>query len=126
MTTTSAQGFISFSDGSWAHLQGIAAGAAFTDTSEAEMYVRTTGASFEQLQRSNENKVISRIAIQLADGSILTTAKIYDAKNGVVAFWRGAERNVTAPCKSDIYDLDVRGLSIPVLKGTTLKLNCAD
>lgn len=125
MTSTSAQGFVVFSDGSFAHLQGISTGAAFTDGTEAEMYVRTIGGSFEQLQRSHENKVITRLALQLADGSILTTAKIYDAKNGVVANFRGVERN-TAACPENIYNLDVRGLAIPVLKGTTLKLNCAD
>ena len=126
MTSTSAQGFVEFSDGSWAHLQGISTGAAFTDGTEAEMYVRTVGGSFEQIFKSYENKVIIRIALQLADGSICTTAKIYDPKGGVVAFWRGSERNVTSVKHGDVYDINVRGLALQIVKGTALKLNCAD
>jgi len=126
MTSTSAQGFVEFSDGSWAHLQGISTGAAFTDTTEAEMYVRTMGGSFEQIFKSFEGKVITRIAIQLADGSIITSCKIYDPKGGVVAYWRGSERNVTSVTHGDVYDLNVRGLAIPIVKGTAIKLNCAD
>jgi len=126
MTDTNAQGFLEFSDGSWCHLYGISTGSVFTDATEAEMYVRTLGGSQETLAKSHEGKVISRIAIQAADGSIVTTCKIYDAKNGVVAFYRGNERNVTTVKNGETYDIDVRGLAIPILKGTVLKLNTAD
>lgn len=126
MTDTNAQGFVEFSDGTWSHLFGISTGGVFTDGTEAEMYVRTIGGGYEQLFKSNEGKAISRLALQLADGSILTTAIIYDAKGGVVARFRGSERNVTSVVHGDAYDLDVRGLAIPVNKGTVLKLNTAD
>ena len=126
MTDTNAQGFVEFSDGTWAHLYGISTGGVFTDGTEAEMYVRNMGGGQEQLFKSTEGKVINRIAIQVADGSIITTAILYDAKSGVVARWRGSERNVTSVVHGDVYDLDVRGLAIPVTKGMVLKLNTAD
>jgi hypothetical protein len=126
MTDTAAQGFIEFADGGFVHLYGISTGGVFTDGTEAEMYVRTIGGSQETLAKSNEGRVISRVAIQLADGSICTTCKIYDASNGVVAFWRGSERNVTSVVNEEIYDINVSGLAIPVRKGTVIKLNTAD
>ena len=126
MTDTAAQGFMVFTDGSWCHLQGISTGGVFTDGTEAEMYVRNSGGGFEQLYKSHDGKVISRVALQAADGSIITTAKIYDPKGGVVAFWRGSERNVTSVVHGDTYDINVKGLAIPIVKGTVIKLNCAD
>ena len=126
MTDTNAQGFVTFTDGTWAHLYGISTGGVFTDTTEAEMYVRNMGGGQEQLYKSTEGKIISRIAIQVADGSIITTAIIYDAKSGVVARWRGSERNVTSVTHGDTYDLNVRGLAIQVTKGMVIKLNTAD
>jgi hypothetical protein len=126
MTDTNAQGIIDFSDGTSVHMYGISTGGVFTDATEAEMYVRTVGGSQEQLWKSNSGKSISRIRIQVADGSIITTCKIYDTNSGVVAFWRGSERNITTVKNSEIYDLDVAGLNIPVVKGTVLKLNTAD
>lgn len=126
MTDTAAQGFIVFTDGSWAHLYGISTGGVFTDSTEAEMYVRNSGGGQEQLFKSNDGKRIARVAIQAADGSIVTTCKIYDPKSGVVAMWRGSERNVTSVVHGDVYDLNIRGLAIPVTKGTVIKLNTAD
>lgn len=126
MTDTAAQGFVTFSDGSWAHLYGISTGGVFTDGTEAEMYVRNSGGGQEQLYKSHDGKVITRIGLQAADGSIITTAKIYDAKSGVVAMWRGSERNVTSVVHGDVYDINVRGLAISVAKGTVIKLNTAD
>ena len=126
MSSTNAQGFVVFSDGSWAHLYGISTGGSFTDGTEAEMYVRTLGGAQEQLYKSHEGKIITRISIQLADGSILTTAMLYSANSGVVARWRGSERNVTSVVHGDVYDLNVKGLAIPVTKGMVLKLNTAD
>ena len=126
MSSTAAQGFIEFTDGSWCHLYGISTGGVFTDGTEAEMYVRNYGGAQEQLFKSHEGKAISRVALQLADGSILTTCMIYDPKGGVVARWRGSERNVTSVVHGDVYDLNVRGLAIPVTKGTVIKLNTAD
>ena len=128
MTDTNAQGFIVFKDGTWSHLYGISTGGVFTDTTEAEMYVRGIGGNQEQLFKSNEGRVIERIAVQVADGSLITTAILYDAKNGVVARWKGNERNLAAVHKGhyNTYDLDVKGLAIPVTKGLVLKLNTAD
>ena len=108
MTDTNAQGFMEFSDGTWCHLFGISTGGVFTDGTEAEMYVRNIGGGQEQLFKSHENKVINRIALQLADGSILTTAMLYNAQSGVVARWRGSERNLTTVKKGSVYDLDVK------------------
>jgi PAS domain-containing protein len=126
MTDTNAQGIIDFTDGSAVHMYGISTGGVFTDGTEAEMYVRTVGGSQEQLWKSNSGKAISRIRIQVADGSFIATCKIYDPKNGVVAFWRGSERNITSVKNNEIYDINVGGLAIPVQKGTVLKLNTTD
>ena len=126
MSSTNAQGFIQFNDGSWCHLYGISTGGSFTDGTEAEMYIRTLGGAQEQLYKSHEGKRIRRLALQLADGSILTTAMIYDAKSGVVARFRGSERNITTVAHGDTYDLNVRGLDILVTKGMVIKLNTAD
>lgn len=126
MSSTAAQGFVQFHDGTWAHLYGTSSGGVFTDTTEAEMYVRNMGGAQEQLYKSTEGKRIKRLAIQAADGSIITTCIIYDAKSGVVARFRGSERNVTSVVHGDVYDLNIRGLDILVTKGMVIKLNTAD
>ena len=128
MSDTNVQGFVQFTDGSYAHLFGISTGGVFTDTTEAELYVRSIGGSQEQLWRSHEGKRIYRIALQAADGSLLTYAKIYDPKSGVVGFWRGNERNLAAVHfgHENVYDLDVKGLALPVVKGLAIKLTTAD
>ena len=126
MTDTNAQGIIDFADGSSVHMYGISTGGVFTDGTEAEMYVRTVGGSQESISKSNEGRVISRIRIQAADGSIVTTCKIYNASDGVVAFLRGSERNITTVKNDEVYDINVRGLAIPIRKGTVIKLNTAD
>lgn len=126
MTSTAAQGFIEFADGGWAHLYGISTGGVFTDGTEAEMYVRNIGGAQEQLYKSHEGRVITRVAIQVADGSIVTTCILYDAKSGVTFRYRGNERNVNAVSSGNNYDLDIRGLAITVTKGMVIKLNTAD
>ena len=126
MTDTSSQGFIEFTDGSWVHLFQAIDGTVLVDTVEQELAVRTVGGAYESLWKSNQSKVISRIAWQLADGSICTSLKIYDAMNGVVAYFTGSERNKTTIKNDEIYDVDVRGLAIPVTRGMVIKGNTAD
>ena len=126
MTDTSSQGFIVFNDGSWAHLFQAIDGTVLVDGAEQELAVRTAGGSYESLWKSNMGKSISRIAWQLADGSFAASLKLYDAQNGVVAYFTGSERNVTSVVNAEIYDIDVRGLAIPVTRGLVIKGNTAD
>ena len=126
MTDTSSQGFIEFSDGSWVHLFQAIDGTVLVDGTEQELAVRTQGGAYESLWKSNTGKVITRVAWQVADGSFVASLKIYDAMNGVVAYFTGSERNVTSVVNYEIYDVDVRGLSIPVLRGTVIKGNTTD
>jgi len=126
MTDTSSQGFIVFSDGSWVHLFQAIDGTILVDGTEQELAVRTPGGSYESLWKSNLGKTITRIAWQLADGSIATSLKLYDAMNGVVSYMTGSERNKTTVNNSEIYDIDVRGLAIPVTRGLVIKGNTGD
>ena len=126
MTDTSSQGFIEFSDGSWVHLFQAIDGTVLVDGTEQELAVRTQGGTYESLWKSNTGKIITRIAWQVADGSFVASLKIYDAMNGVVAYFTGSERNVTSVVNSEIYDVYVAGLAIPVLRGTVIKGNTTD
>lgn len=127
MTNTSTQGFIVFSDGSWVHLFQAIDGTVLVDATEQEVAVRNAGGSYESLWKSHTGKVISRIAYQAADGSFFTTLRIYDAQNGIVANWGPtSERNAGGVSRADVYDLDVRGLAIPVTRGMVIKANTAD
>jgi len=126
MTDTSSQGFVVFADGSWCHLFQAIDGTVLVDGTEQELAVRTPGGSYESLWKSNMGKIITRIAWQVADGSIVTSLKLYDAFNGVVAYFTGSERNVTSVVNAEIYNVDVRGLAIPVTRGLIIKGNTAD
>jgi len=126
MTDTSSQGFIVFNDGSWVHLFQAIDGTVLVDGTEQELAVRTPGGTFESLWKSNLGKTISRIAWQVADGSFVASLKLYDAMNGVVAYMTGSERNVTSVVNHEIYDIDVRGLGIPVTRGLVIKGNTTD
>jgi len=122
MTDTNAQGYITLDNGEKLHLFGISTGGVFTDGSEAEVYVKDIAGNQSQLWKVAEGRVITEIAIQAADGSILTTCKIYSPKGGVIASWRGNERTAS----DTVYNLRVKGLAIPIFKGTIMKLNTAD
>jgi len=122
MTDTNAQGYILLDNGQWLHLFGISTGGVFTDGTEAEIYVKDVGGAQNQLWKVAEGRRIKELAIQLADGSILTTAKFYDPKGGVVASWRGNERTGN----DFVYNLRVKGLNLLISKGSKLMLNTAD
>jgi len=126
MTNTSVQGFVVFTDGSWCHLFQALDGTVLVDGTEEEVGVRTIGGSQESLYKSHEGKSIARIAVQVADGSFVATLRLYDAKNGIVAGWIGNERNVGGVSRADVYDINVKGLAIPVTKGMVLKINTTD
>jgi len=126
MTDTAVQGFVVFKDGSWSHLFNALDASILVDGTEEEVGVRTVGGSQESLYKSNEGKLIERVAVQLADGSIVATLRLYDAKNGIVAAWIGNERNVAAKGAHKVYDINVKGLAIPVTKGMVLKINTTD
>lgn len=117
MTSTNAQGYLMI-NGKPYHVYK----APFTDTTEAELQILTVGGSYESLWKSHAGERLQEIAIQLADGSILTTCKVYDSTGGVVASFRGNERT-----GSDlIYNLRAKGLNIPITKGMVIKCNTAD
>ena len=121
MTDTNAQGFIRV-NGNFYHVYNTVAGASFTDLTEAELMIRTVGGSYESLWKSLAGQNLQEIALTLAAGSILTTCKIYDSKQGCVASWRGNERTAN----DMTYNLRAKGLNIPISKGMTIKLNTAD
>ena len=77
MTDTSTQGFLVFSDGSWAHLFQAIDGTVLVDATEQEIAIRNMGGGYESLWKSHEGKVITRIAYQVADGSFVTTPYQY-------------------------------------------------
>jgi len=127
MTDTSAQGFIVFSDGSWVHLFQAIDGTVLVDTAEQEIAIRNPGGGYESLWKSNTGKVISRIAYQVADGSFVTTFRIYDSNNGIVLnLGPTSERNAGGVSRADVYDINVKGLAIPVTRGMVIKVNTAD
>jgi len=122
MTDTNAQGYLITRSGKFIHLRGTGgSGGVFTDGTEAEFQVDAQG-SFESLWKSYQGEQIESGMIQLADGSILTTCKIYDAVNGVVSHWRGNERTG----HDMLANLRFSGLSITITKGMVIKLNTAD
>ena len=122
MTDTNAQGYLKLDNGEKLHLFGISTGGVFTDGSEAEIYVKDIAGNQSQLWKVAEGRRINEIALQLADGSILTTCKVYAPKGGVIASWRGNERTGN----DFTYNLRVKGLNLPIEKGTVIKLNCAE
>ena len=126
MTDTSSQGFIVFKDGSWCHLFQAIDGTVLVDGTEQELAVRTPGGSYESLWKSHIGKTIERVAWQVADGSFVASLKIYDAQSGVVGYWIGSERNITSVVHGDVYDINVKGLSIPVTRGMVIKGQTTD
>ena len=122
MTDTNAQGKLVLDNGQLIHLFGISTGGVFTDGAEAEIYTKDLSALQNQLWKVAEGRRIRELALQLADGSILTTVKVYSPNGGTIASWRGNERTGN----NMLVNLSVKGLNLLIEKGTAIKLNCAD
>ena len=91
-----------------------------TDGTEKEATIMSLGGSEESLGEY-EGATIRRIQVQADVGSILSTAKIYSPKGGIVASWVGNERTTEF-----IWNLNVSHLGIRIVKGMKLKFNTAD
>jgi len=117
MTTTNVIGILDLHDGSQLLLQGEP-----TDGVATELQVLDQSNALSNIAVAALKKAITRIRIQASDGSIVTTLIAY--KNGAATHtFYGGERIAASPEK---WNLDIRGIAIPVDDTFSLKINCAD
>ena len=67
-------------------------------------------------------QVISNISAQVEDGGTLSQITITDNTGGVIYTNYGTRRGVTAGSRSNYFNIELEGLSIPVSKGFILKV----
>jgi len=116
MTTTNLHGVIETTDGGVHSIQQEP-----TDGAATALTIYDLAGTQRTLGDALFQKVIRRIAIQLSDGSILTSLVITQNGKTTHAFY-GSERIANSP---DTYNLDVL-VNIPVDKTTVLTINCAE
>jgi len=116
MTTTDVQGKIVTNGGMW-HLWGDG----ITDGVETELKVRDITGNLRSVGEILNGQTLQELLLQCSDGSILTSAKLYGPDGGVLASWRGNERTT-----HQFANLHAAMLSIPMRKGTVLKVTTAD
>lgn len=116
-------GIITTSNGQQFHLFKI-----FTDGTEAEFQIRDIAGSMRAVGDALEGMRITRVEIQLAEPSSLTTFKIYGANGAVLASYRGGRRAIitdpTGPFRR--HTLDIKGLNLPVQRSLVFKCNTAN
>jgi hypothetical protein len=67
---------------------------------------------------------VQKVCVQVQDGAKLNFVEIVDEMGGVVMTLQGGQRGTTAAAgDSNMFNLDVSGLNVPIGKGWTLKLN---
>jgi hypothetical protein len=114
MTTTDILGKIVCSDGS-EHMICCEPTDAAAESAVTLKDLTATSQNFDTLQ----GRTIIRIAIQASDGSILTSLNLYDAGGGKTHSFYGGERVAGT---GETWNLDLRGLSIPIAKGCAMKI----
>ena len=62
------------------------------------------------------------ISVQVEDGGTLQSVTIVDNTGGVIFTAYGTKRGLTAGSRSNYYNIDLKGLQIPVSKGFILKV----
>ena len=122
MTSTSAIGIIT-AGGRQHFLAKV-----FTDGSEAEWQIKDIAGTLRSVGDALEGMRITRLQIQVAEPSSLTTAKIYGSNGAVLASYRGGRRAIvtdpTGPFRRNT--LDIQGLNLPVTRSLVIKLNTAN
>lgn len=93
-----------------------------TDGTETNTQIRDISGALRDVGDHLQGQTLLGFDVQLSDGSILTTAKLYSKSAGIVGSWRGNERTA----HDMLCNLRVRGLSILIEKGMLFKTNCAD
>ena len=68
------------------------------------------------------NSQLTALSIQLEDGCTLIEAQIIDEMGGVVYSAQGNARGPDAGTRSNYYNLDLKGLAIPIGKGWSFKV----
>jgi len=114
MTTTDVQGVVE-ADGYQYHLVGEPTDAA----AESVLNIRDLTGGTGTIGSKLVGKTMTRLALQASDGSILTSANLYNGKGGRVLSVYGGER--LASSEAD-WNIDVRGLNIFIDEGMTLKI----
>jgi len=119
MTTTDIQGFIETTDGGiFPVYTNITDGATMVEVK----VVDDAGGNAQSLYAYLRNRVITRIALQASDGSILDAVKILD--NGRPIVWEyGGERVASSPSAANI---DIWDLAVPVSDTTFLYCGTTD
>ncbi len=116
MTTTNVQGVIETSDGGLYDIQQEP-----TDGSGEALTIYNLAGAAKTLGDVLYGKIITRIALQLSDGSILTSLVV--TQNGRTTHaWYGGERIANSP---DVYNLD-QNVVIPVDKRTIITITTAE
>lgn len=69
------------------------------------------------------NSRLNTICVQVQDGATLNFVEIIDEMGGVVMTLQGAKRGINVGGSSNLFNLEVDGLNIPVGKGWTMKFN---
>ena len=100
----------------------------FTDASEAEFQIKDIAGSLRSVGDALEGQRVTRIQIQLAEPSSLTTFKIYGANGAVLASYRGGRRAIitdpTGPFRR--HTLDIQGLNLQIQRSLVFKCNTAN
>jgi hypothetical protein len=69
------------------------------------------------------NSRLNTVCVQVQDGSKLNFVEIIDEMGGTVMTLQGGKRGITVGGTSNLFNLEVTGLNIPVGKGWTMKFN---
>lgn len=117
MTTTDVLGYVKASGEKY-----FLFGNGFTDGSETEWKIFDDGGSTKSLGEQLEGKTLEEIGVQLTDGSILGTLKVYDPQGAVIISLVGNGRSV----RDLIWNMRVAGLSILLQQGHNIKVNTTD
>jgi len=97
-------------------------GNGFTDGTATELKVLDIAGNSISLGEHCDRQTLQEIGVQLSDGSICTTLILYGKDGGIVCSWRGNERT----SNDWFYNVESKGLNIPLVKGMILKINTAD
>lgn len=100
----------------------------FTDGTEAEFQIKDIAGTLRSVGDALENQRITRVQIQVAEPSSLTTFKIYGGNGAVLASYRGGRRAIvtdpTGPFRR--HTLDIQGMNMLVQRSLVFKCNTAN